>query len=72
MKRADQITPADFQNIRCFLLDMDGTFYLDDELIDGALEFIDKVKETGRDFLFLTNNTSKNGDFTSKNSPSGA
>ncbi len=63
MKRADQITPADFQNIRCFLLDMDGTFYLDDELIDGALEFIDKVKETGRDFLFLTNNTSKNGDF---------
>ena len=50
-------TAADFKNIKCFLLDMDGTFYLGNNLIDGALSFIDKVLETGRDFLFLTNNT---------------
>ena len=56
-------TAADFKNIKCFLLDMDGTFYLGNNLIDGALSFIDKVLETGRDFLFLTNNTSHNGDF---------
>ena len=40
---------------------MDGTFYLGDRRIDGALDFIHKVKETGRDFIFFTNNSSKNG-----------
>jgi len=63
MKRYPDISPADFDKVKCFLLDMDGTFYLDDELIEGALSFIDTVKATGRDFLFLTNNTSRNGDF---------
>ncbi|MGB7872826.1 MAG: HAD-IIA family hydrolase [Anaerolineales bacterium] len=46
--------------IRCFLLDMDGTFYLGEELLDGALEFIDVVNQQGRNYLFLTNNSSKN------------
>ena len=26
--------------VRCFLLDMDGTFYLGDRLIDGSLDFL--------------------------------
>lgn len=47
------------EQVQCFLLDMDGTFYLGDQLIEGALSFIDKLKETGRDFLFLTNNSSR-------------
>lgn len=47
--------------IKLFVLDMDGTFYLGDRRIDGALDFIHKVKETGRDFIFFTNNSSKNG-----------
>ncbi len=63
MKRIGDVTAKDFAGVKCFLLDMDGTFYLEDELIEGALSFIDAVKETGRDFLFLTNNTSRNGDF---------
>ncbi len=46
-------------NIRCFLLDMDGTFYLGDRLLDGSLAFLDKVQSTGRQALFLTNNSSK-------------
>ena len=50
-------------DVKCFLLDMDGTFYLGDELIDGSLEFIDKVRATGRDFMFLTNNSSHNANF---------
>ncbi|MBQ4452358.1 MAG: HAD-IIA family hydrolase [Clostridia bacterium] len=50
-------------NIQCFLLDMDGTFYLGENLIPGSLEFIDRVKQTGRDFLFLTNNSSHNALF---------
>ena len=50
-------------DVRCFLLDMDGTFYLGDRIIEGSLEFIGKVLETGRDYLFMTNNSSHNAEF---------
>lgn len=50
-------------DVRCFLLDMDGTFYLGDRLIDGSLDFLDKLAETGRQCLFLTNNSSKSAAF---------
>ena len=30
----------DLRNIKLFLLDMDGTIYLDDELFDGSLDFL--------------------------------
>lgn len=46
---------------RCFLLDMDGTFYLGERLIEGALRFVEVLRQQGRQFLFLTNNSSKNG-----------
>ncbi len=45
--------------IRCFLLDMDGTFYLGERLIDGSLDFLEALRRTGRDAWFLTNNSSK-------------
>ncbi len=45
--------------IRCFLLDMDGTFYLGDRLIEGSLDFLAALRLTGRDAWFLTNNSSK-------------
>jgi HAD superfamily hydrolase (TIGR01457 family) len=45
--------------IRGFLLDMDGTFYLSDRLLEGALRFIDLLREQKKEFLFLTNNSSK-------------
>lgn len=45
--------------VRCFLLDMDGTFYLGDHLIDGSLEFLSALERTGRTASFLTNNSSK-------------
>ena len=45
--------------IRCFLLDMDGTFYLGDQLLPGALEFIDLLVNQDIQYLFLTNNSSK-------------
>ena len=31
-----------------FVLDMDGTFYLDNDVIDGALDFLDEVKKAGK------------------------
>src|SRR5919109_1745930 len=47
------------RQVRCFLLDMDGTVYLGEELLEGALKFIDVLKQQKHDFLFLTNNSSK-------------
>jgi HAD superfamily hydrolase (TIGR01457 family) len=45
--------------VRGFLLDMDGTFYLGDRLLEGSLRFIEVIREQGKDYLFLTNNSSK-------------
>ncbi len=45
--------------VRGFLLDMDGTFYLGDHLLEGALRFIDLLHAQKKEFLFLTNNSSK-------------
>lgn len=42
-----------------FLLDMDGTLYLDDDLFDGTLDFLSEVKRRGGKYLFVTNNSSK-------------
>ena len=47
------------RDIRCFLLDMDGTFYLGDHLLPGALDFISFVEQHGIKYQFLTNNSSK-------------
>lgn len=47
------------RKIRCFLLDMDGTFYLGEKLLPGSLDFLDKLRDTGRSVLFVTNNSSK-------------
>ena len=47
---------------KLFLLDMDGTLYLDDNLFDGAAEFLRYIRESGGKYLFLTNNSSKSGD----------
>ena len=49
-------------NIQLFVLDMDGTFYLGDQILEGSLEFLKKVEETGRKFIFFTNNSSKTGE----------
>jgi 4-nitrophenyl phosphatase len=52
-------TQNSLAHVRCFLLDMDGTFYLGEQLLDGALEFIETLNNQGIEFLFLTNNSSK-------------
>lgn len=41
-----------------FVLDMDGTFYLGDEILDGALDFLEAVKRAGKRYIFFTNNSS--------------
>lgn len=51
------------KDVKCFLLDMDGTFYLGERILPGSLDFIDAVRRSGRDFLFLTNNSSHNAGY---------
>ena len=47
------------RNKRLFLLDMDGTIYLDDELFDGTTDFLQYIRQIGGKYVFLTNNSSK-------------
>ncbi|MDD3171314.1 MAG: HAD-IIA family hydrolase [Bacilli bacterium] len=49
----------DLKNIEMFLLDMDGTIYLDDILFDGAKDFIDSIIKNHKKYIFMTNNSSK-------------
>lgn len=57
----------DLKNIKLFLLDMDGTIYLDDELFDGSLDFLNKLITQNKQYIFLTNNSSKSKfDYLSK------
>ena len=49
-------------NKKLFLLDMDGTLYLDGQLFEGTLPFLAKVREKGGRCLYLTNNSSKNAN----------
>ena len=50
------------KDIDLFVLDMDGTFYLGNNIIDGALEFLEAVKKAGKSYMFFTNNSSTNSD----------
>jgi len=45
--------------IKAVFLDLDGTIYLGDELIDGAVEFLNRCEERGVQRFFLSNNSSK-------------
>ena len=47
---------------RLFLLDMDGTIYLDNDLFDGTLDFLAHIRSIGGRYMFLTNNSSKSVD----------
>ncbi len=44
---------------KVFVLDMDGTFYLGDRLLEGSLEFLSAIRDRGMSFIFFTNNSSK-------------
>ena len=47
---------------KLYLLDMDGTLYLDDDLFPHCLDFLQAIRERGGDYLYLTNNSSKSVD----------
>lgn len=47
------------RSLKCFLLDMDGTIYLGPNPIPGAPEFLTFLRESGRRYLFFTNNPTR-------------
>lgn len=48
--------------IKCFVLDMDGTIYLGENLFPFTKDFLRAVEASGREFCFFTNNSSKDTD----------
>ena len=52
----------DLKKLKLFLLDMDGTIYLDNDLFDGVTDFLEHIKNIGGRYIFLTNNSSKSVD----------
>ena len=49
----------DLKKVKCFLLDMDGTIYLGDNVIYGTHEFLDILKKQNKRAMYITNNSSK-------------
>jgi HAD superfamily hydrolase (TIGR01450 family) len=50
-------------HIKLFVLDLDGTFYISDRIFPYSKRFIKRVLETGRRFIFFTNNSSETPAF---------
>lgn len=49
----------DFQKIKAVAFDLDGTIYYGPELIEGALETVNYVRNKGLKVFFLTNNSTR-------------
>lgn len=47
------------KKVQCFLFDMDGTIYLGDKLLPGAIDFLGDLDEHKVPYFFLTNNSSR-------------
>ena len=55
------------QDKKLFLLDMDGTIYLDEQLFDGVVDFLREIEKRGGRYVFITNNASKSvADYVKK------
>lgn len=53
---------SSLKKIRFFLLDMDGTIYLGSHLFGFTNKLLNTFKQTGRKYLFMTNNSSKSAE----------
>lgn len=47
------------KNIKLFLLDLDGTLYLGNEVFDNAPETVERLRALGGEICYLTNNSSR-------------
>lgn len=51
------------RQIRTFMLDLDGTVYLGDHLFPWSIKFLARLKELGKSFIFVTNNSSRSSAY---------
>jgi HAD superfamily hydrolase (TIGR01450 family) len=49
-------------DIQCYILDMDGTIYLGERVLPGAVELLRLFEERGVPYYFFTNNSSTSAD----------
>jgi HAD superfamily hydrolase (TIGR01450 family) len=69
-RRADTVTSrfsktelaTKLADVKAFVLDQDGTTYLETQPFSWTLPFLQGLKSRGIDYLFLSNNTSKSAD----------
>lgn len=47
------------KNVKLYLFDMDGTLYIGDRLFDFTKDLLKTIRQTGGNYLFMTNNSSK-------------
>ena len=47
----DMVRAEKLREIDLFVLDLDGTFYLGDRPIDGAIDFVNDIWESGKKIL---------------------
>lgn len=50
-----------------YMIDLDGTIYRGKEKIPAAKRFIDRLRAQGRDYLFVTNNSTKTPEKVAEN-----
>ncbi|MBQ1678532.1 MAG: HAD-IIA family hydrolase [Oscillospiraceae bacterium] len=50
---------AELRGKTLWLLDMDGTIYMEDRIFDGTLELLAEIRARGGRYVFITNNSSK-------------
>ena len=46
-------------NKKLFLFDIDGTVCQGERLIDGTTQFLEDIRQSGGQFVFITNNSTK-------------
>lgn len=51
------------KQVKCFILDLDGTVYLGKKILDGSIDFLKTLEKNKIQFKFFTNNSSKNAKF---------
>ena len=51
------------KKVKCFILDLDGTVYLGDKILEGSIKFLKELEKDNITFKFFTNNSSKNAEF---------
>lgn len=51
------VNTIDFNAMKGFICDMDGVIYHGNQLLEGVVPFIEWLEETGKEYLFLTNNS---------------